>query len=105
MRRLPGFLLLAVFSLGLAACGRDTTTGDSGSTEDTDTNTDTDTDTDTDPDVRTLGGAFWCGAGSLATDGRHTHAGCLAPVDLAAGSSASDGHHILFLGPFRRISP
>jgi len=56
-------------------------------------------------DDRTASGSTWCAACGLATDGVHTHVGCFAPADVAAGPTATDGVYTLHPGPFRRVAP
>ena len=63
-------------------------------------------DTGSPPPVAPLteGGA-WCAAGGTATSGTTTSVSCLSPLDIAAGTTATDGTNTLHTGPLRRISP
>ena len=72
---------------------------------DTDADADADTDTDADTDHSGEGGFAWCAAGGHASDGVATLISCLAPVDVAASETATDGSYTLLPGPIRRLVP
>ena len=66
--------------------------------------TDADDGADTSED-RTVGGQALCAGGGRTSDGTHTAVTCIAPVEVALTTQASDGTHTLQAGPIRRISP
>ncbi len=72
---------------------------------DADSDADTDTDADTDASASPGSGTALCAGGGTATDGVHTAFSCLAPVEVALSTEATDGTHTLHAGPTRRVSP
>ena len=92
--------------------GRDTA-GDTGRDSGVDTAVDTgDSGVDTAPDtgadtaaVDDRTGLALCGGGGRATDGAYTSVACVAPLDPGTLSVATDGTHVIQVGPLLRVAP
>ncbi len=77
---------------------------DEGGTDDTGGPPDTG-DPPEEPKPEPVAGATWCASGGIASSGTTTSVACTSPLDLSAGTTATDGTHTLQTGPLRRISP
>ena len=58
-----------------------------------------------DTDHNGEGGFAWCAAVGHSIDGAATLLSCLAPVDVAASETVTDGSYTLLPGPIRRLVP